>query len=311
MQSSVFINWPLGRSGRSLAVSYKKALSREIERGTAYLQGPVETLYMAAPRADALGIECLLDTSGTLLKTVTFFADAECSLEIGQSAISLQQVASWKDAGINRIVIHYNKDSLVHIEQLRKNINTIARYIKNISVDLYTASASTVQAVIALPITHISLYTIAGFSQTKKEIQDAGFISYEWQHFALPGFQSRHALKCWNRESYKGFGVGACSFDGTSRTKNSDDIKRYLACAQDNQSLYEYEEKLSDQEIYFEKIMIGLRRPQGVCKKIISPETERKMNDCIENGLLVDYGATISYTDCGFLVENQVLTQII
>lgn len=311
MQSSVFINWPLGRSGHSLALSYQKALSREIERGAPCLQEPIESLYMAAPCADALGIECLLDTSGTLLKTVTFFAGAECSLEIGQGAISLQQAASWKHAGINRIVIHYNKDSLVHIEQLRKNINTIARYIKNISVDIYTASASTVRAVIALPITHISLYTIAGFSQAKKEIEEAGFISYEWQHFALPGFQSRHALTYWNRKPYKGFGAGACSFDGTIRTKNSGDIKRYIACAQDDQSLYEYEEKLSDQEIYFEKIMIGLRRPQGVCKKIISPETEKKMNDCIESGLLVDCGATIRYTDRGFLIENQVLTQII
>ena len=77
------------------------------------------------------------------------------------------------------------------------------------------------------------------------------------------------------------------------------------------QSVHEYEELLSPSEIYFEQIMMALRRPQGVCKKILSAHTKQKANQCIEQGWLHDYGTTIGYTDRGFLIENKILTQLI
>jgi oxygen-independent coproporphyrinogen-3 oxidase len=311
MQKSIFINWPLGRSNDLLLREYQTALCLEIERDSSYFKQPIETLYLAAPRANGVGIKCLLDTSGTLIKTVTFAEHPEYSLEIGQIPLLESEVAAWQHAGINRVVIQYNEDSLVHIEQLRKNVDTITRYIKNISVDLYTACANTISIVSALPITHISLYTVTDFSSAKKIIEDAGFVSYEWQHFARNGFASKHALNYWNHGLYKGFGAGACSFDGECRTKNSDAIQDYLDCIQRNQLSYSYEERLSAQEIYFEKIMMGLRKPQGVCKQLISPETKERMDDLIVNGFLIDRGETVGYTDRGFLVENEILTQII
>ena len=74
---------------------------------------------------------------------------------------------------------------------------------------------------------HISLYSTNAFIQAKQMVQDAGFGMYEWQHFAKQGFESKHALKCWDRKPYYGFGAGACSFDGMRRIKNISDVARY------------------------------------------------------------------------------------
>lgn len=55
-----------------------------------------------------------------------------------------------------------------------------------------------------------------------------GYIQYEISNFALPGYESRHNLKYWQRAPYVGFGAGAHSFDGLSRWANLESAESYM-----------------------------------------------------------------------------------
>ena len=40
--------------------------------------------------------------------------------------------------------------------------------------------------------------------------------------------ESRHNSVYWERKPYKGFGLGACSFDGQSRLQNEKNLMKYM-----------------------------------------------------------------------------------
>jgi len=56
----------------------------------------------------------------------------------------------------------------------------------------------------------------------------AGYEHYELSNFAKPGYKSRHNVDCWRRKPYLGLGLGAHSFDGEKRFRNTMDMRRYL-----------------------------------------------------------------------------------
>ena len=89
---------------------------------------------------DEQGIKCLLDTSGTLIKTVGFAKEFEYSLEIGVNAFDDAHILAWQQMGINRIVIRYNEDTLVAMSHLEQAVMRISQFIENIAIDLYVSS---------------------------------------------------------------------------------------------------------------------------------------------------------------------------
>ncbi len=311
MYSSIFINWPIGPKNRLLLQKYQEALSLEIERNLSYFKQPIESVFISAKKGDSSVLKWLLDTSGTLSKTPILFEKAEFSLEVGPQAVFDEQIKGLNKVGINRVVLCIDEESNVQIGDIANIIAHIKSYINNISIDLYTVCPELIEKIVQLPITHISLYCLDNFIAAKKMIQDAGFIMYEWQHFAKLGFESVHMKNCWDRKPYKGFGVGASSFDGATRSKNVEDIKTYIERIENNKSAQEYKEKLTDEDVYIETIITGLRKPQGISKKLLTHNSQKKMADLIGRGFLQNYQKTIGYTDRGFLVENQIITQII
>ncbi len=104
--------------------------------------------------------------------------------------------------------------------------------------------------------------------------RQAGFRHYEISNFALPGFASRHNSSYWARTPYLGFGPAAHSFDGLrKRRANKPDLDEYLRCwsstdahaSADKLGLKAAtEEILSDDELYEETIMCGLRTARGI-----------------------------------------------
>ncbi len=56
----------------------------------------------------------------------------------------------------------------------------------------------------------------------------AGYVHYEISNWALPGLESRHNLKYWQRQPYCGFGAGAHSFNGRQRWANAHDPSAYV-----------------------------------------------------------------------------------
>lgn len=92
----------------------------------------------------------------------------------------------------------------------------------------------------------------------------AGFEHYEISNFALPGYHSRHNSSYWTGEAYLGFGPGAHSFDGRrTRRSNHSSLSDYLSAGGGGEVPHDVE-VLSDEELYEEAVMCGLRTCRGV-----------------------------------------------
>ena len=111
-----------------------------------------------------------------------------------------------------------------------------------------------VREVVTWPITHISLYCLMVHEHTPlyynvergeiklpddELIADLycwsieflamhGFMQYEVSNFARQGYESQHNTVYWDRKPYKGFGLGACSFDGSRRFMNEQNLMHYI-----------------------------------------------------------------------------------
>ncbi len=145
-----------------------------------------------------------------------------------------------------------------------------------------------------------------------------GFEQYELSNFAKPGYASRHNTAYWNRNPYKGFGIGACSFDGKVRSQNEKNIMRYMDLAEQYQPVTIFAEELTEAQVWLEKLMLGLRRPQGVestlFKEGVSAEEavrrEAVLQRLVDDKYIEYHGARVRLTRQGLALENEILAQL-
>lgn len=194
------------------------------------------------------------------------------------------------------------------------------------------------------PIKHVSLYfltvhedTALHFSVEKKRVilppddetvelyywsrdflRDAGFEQYELSSFARPGYESKHNSVYWDRKPYKGFGIGACSFDGKARFQNEKNLFKYMQNMNENKHNTISGEELSVEQIRLENLMLGLRRSKGVLWETIvegmsleaRQQFETRVSDLINQRYLVYLDGTLNLTPQGLVVENEVVSQL-
>ncbi len=102
--------------------------------------------------------------------------------------------------------------------------------------------------------------------ETKKALEEAGYIHYEISNFAKPGYKSKHNWDCWSQKEYMGFGVAAHSYTNNVRFSNIDSIEKYIknyeqGNATDN---FIFHEKQTPSGKMKEYMMLGLRKIEGV-----------------------------------------------
>lgn len=95
------------------------------------------------------------------------------------------------------------------------------------------------------------------------ELQAAGYEHYEISNFALPGYHSRHNSSYWDDTPYLGLGAAAHSYDGAVRRYNPSDLTGYINRTQAGELACD-QERLTWQERYDERVMLGLRTARGV-----------------------------------------------
>lgn len=168
----------------------------------------------------------------------------------------------------------------------------------NISVDLILGLPGIpdeewkryLQQMVAWPIRHLSMYFLTvhentplyfGVKQNRYQmlsdeamvelyewsvhfLQEHGFMQYEISNFAQPGFESKHNSVYWQRKPYKGFGLGACSFDGMQRMQNEKNLLAYLKKVEQGELLEIFEEQLTDSQALLEHIMLSMRQSSGL-----------------------------------------------
>jgi len=107
-----------------------------------------------------------------------------------------------------------------------------------------------------------------------------GYEHYEISNFALPGFRCVHNLNYWDRGEYIGVGAGAHSFINGIRSKNTEDINRYI---QDLNSgiIPEIESiKLTPTDTLKEIIFLKLRKTEGININTLSDITVSRNQSC-------------------------------
>jgi oxygen-independent coproporphyrinogen-3 oxidase len=265
--------------------------------------------------------------------------------EIGVNRLSIG-VQSLKDVVLKSLNRHQTR---ADVERL---LQEASRIFKNLSVDFILGLPDIsdeefkdmIRQAMNWPIQHISIYfltvhedTPLYFKVTSNKVKlppdDAmvdlynwtvdylgqhGFMQYEISNFAKKGFESIHNAAYWQRKPYRGFGLGACSFNGTVRFQNSKNLGKYIQASTDKQSVVEMSEELTESQIMLEKLMLGLRQVRGVSISQYVPSLSKERQNrffetvkILENAqLLVCQNDSIRLTPKGYAVENEITLKL-
>ncbi|MCF0206867.1 MAG: radical SAM family heme chaperone HemW [Bacteroidales bacterium] len=223
----------------------------------------------------------------------------------------------------------------------------------NISIDLiYGISGlsnqtweNTLNKAVNLPITHISCYCLSieektllhrllkenKYQPTSDEICRQQFLmfdeilkSHNFEHYEISnackkGFHSRHNSSYWDRTEYLGFGPAAHSLYKNCRSWNIEDVKRYCeAIEKGDFGAITSIEQLTNEDIFEETIMLGLRTSQGINLKEIGAKFGKAKQEKIEteisklprNAYNFD-GNKLSLTAEGMFISNSIIVELI
>lgn len=342
---------------------YHKALVKEIEQfGKQYTKKlPLDTIYFGGGTPSTYPDHLLLDMFDILRKYFIFDHRSEITLEVNPGTVRFEQLALWKQLGINRISIgiqSLNDSVLQKLNRLQKSIDVYSllekapNYFDNISVDVILGLPGISRSeweellakVVTWKITHLSMYVLEIHDSTplffnvasKKvilppddEVVNAyhwsiqflaqhGFVQYEVSSFARMEKESRHNTTYWERKPYRGFGLGACSFDGTTRLQNEKNLMKYLESIETDTYQPIFTETITKNQIYTEKIMLGLRRLKGIDWEDISKDLDNKqkekfttiINTLEQEKLITNNNGLLQLTPTGLVVENEIITRL-
>ena len=345
----------------------------ESQKRTRYIERLCEEIASYKGRAEGYYIESIFFGGGTpslltseefekithaLKNTFSFCRDIEFTLESNPKTITREKLSHYVSLGVNRLSIGvqsiHEKElhalGRIHTYEDARSSISIAREcgIENINVDLMYAIPeqtrenfiATVDTVTALPITHISAYSLIveentpfGKNRDKlilpseedelfmvdylhKKLQENGYTHYEISNYARAGKESRHNLLYWKMEEYIGLGLNAHSDFCGVRFSNTQSLDEYLS---ENYVEYRVSASPDIEERAFEYAMLRLRLKDGLSlseyeKRFGRPFLQNKeeyVKRCIKGGYLLLEGDILAFTEEGFYVSNEILREIL
>jgi len=142
-----------------------------------------------------------------------------------------------------------------------------------------------------------------------------GYTQYEISNFAKPGFESKHNGNYWKGEWYAGVGPSAHSFNGTSRSWNVANNRRYMKAITEETS-YSETEVLSTENQFNERILTGLRTTAGVdlnelkLISVIPLAVFNKIESFIASNWMIREDEVISLTKEGRLRADYIASEL-
>ena len=140
-----------------------------------------------------------------------------------------------------------------------------------------------------------------------------GYEHYEISNFALHGFRCIHNLNYWDRGEYIAAGAGAHSFIKGFRSKNTDDIRRYIKDL--NKGILPETEstEIKRGDAIKEFIFLGLRKTEGISlakAKELGLDMPGVCKELIEEGYLEIKSGYLRLTRKGLVVSNSVIVRL-
>ncbi|MFH1459320.1 MAG: radical SAM family heme chaperone HemW [Candidatus Omnitrophota bacterium] len=213
----------------------------------------------------------------------------------GINRISLG-VQSFNDCFLKRLGrLHNASDTLATVKMIKKE------KISNFSIDLiYGIPGQTLKdwqedldKVIGLDINHVSFYDLTVEKGTtfykkrkkfnflsedekaqmyilgRQKLKSAGFLQYEISSFAKKGYASMHNQAYWLNQEYLGLGAGAYSYLNGLRFSRVKDHQKYQDQVQQGKIKFYNQERLKQDALIKETLILNLRQMKGVSLKDI------------------------------------------
>ena len=154
---------------------------------------------------------------------------------------------------------------------------------------------------------------------TEALLREAGYHRYEISNYAKPGRECRHNLGYWERKNYLGIGLGASSLIDNVRYRNTECLEDYIQFTCELNQIQKDREILSIEEQMEEFIFLGLRKMEGISKKLFQNTFGKTLEQCygkniqnmIEKGLLVMEEDVLKLTKAGIDISNYVFTELL
>ncbi len=102
------------------------------------------------------------------------------------------------------------------------------------------------------------------FKKTRTILNKFGYKPYEISNFSLSKKECLHNLHYWSIHPYLGFGPSAHGFNGSKRWSNIRSLDGYIKRIESEKSPVSFEENLTKNNLFNEKIGFGLRMSSGV-----------------------------------------------
>ncbi len=308
-----------------------KQLSFELERFAVSKQS-IETLFIGGGTPSTVAAE-LYAPLFTLI-TPYLKKGAEITTEANPNSATEEWLQGMQYLGVNRIsfgVQSFNTDKLKALNRAHTPYQAIEAIqtahnlgFQHLSLDLiynYRGDTKTllyhdIEQAFSLPIDHISAYELTieegtRFSMTPEarqenealafyvaeEIQRRGFPQYEISNYGT--YQSRHNQGYWELQDYIGAGAGAVGFLTDTRYYPLIDIERYIT-----NPLHIRQEHLSINELYTEKIFLGLRSNRGIAKHLLTPNAKKRAAHLVEAGKLNE--TSQSYFNTNYFLADEI-----
>jgi len=155
----------------------------------------------------------------------------------------------------------------------------------------------------------------AFYERACARLGSAGYVHYEISNWALPGLESRHNLKYWQRQPYCGFGAGAHSFNGRQRWANAHDPSAYVTTISQGRFPIEQLAHVSRDEALEEELFLGLRQLGGIDLSRIESEYGTNLQPRVEElralGLVEWNGTRLRLSPDRLTVSNEVFVNLL
>jgi oxygen-independent coproporphyrinogen-3 oxidase len=152
------------------------------------------------------------------------------------------------------------------------------------------------------------------YEMAQGHLRAEGYHHYEISNWAKPGYESRHNLKYWRRETYLGFGAGAHSFVGGNRWANAHDAAGYVKALEESRLPIEEHEILSAERALEEELFLGLRQLDGIdvakIEREYSVQLASRFDPLAKQGLLERSGDVVRLAPRRLSVSNEVFVEL-
>ncbi len=314
-----------------LQQQYLDALQTDIERG---IDRPASSIFVGG------GTPTLVDPVhlGRVIDSIPRAQNAEVTVECNPDDVTDELLATYLDAGVNRVSI--GVQSMVphvlsalgrwhHPDNVEHAVESVRRSgVGTWNIDLIYGGAGetsadwehTVRLAIELGPPHISAYGLTVEPGTplaaqpgrhpddddladKYELADdlftaAGRQNYEVSNWAVPGEESQHNRLYWLQGDYLGFGAAAHSHRAGRRWWNLRTPERYIAAVEAGESTEAAGESLDDETRRVEGLQLAIRMREGVPVAALDADDLDDLVECT--------GDRVVLTRRGRLLANQV-----